>query len=218
MPISVAIVLLLAIVTLSYEQTIHAYPGGGGAYIVARDNIGTFAARSPGRRWLMDYILTVAVSISSGVAQIVSAFRSCSRIGWRSRCSRGLRDARQPAGRQGVRECLRAPDLLLRHHDVPAVGTGLVRLLAGRSTRSPTRPPRHRGDTGARLFLLLHAFSSGTTALTGVEAISNAYPPSRSPQPERGITLLWMSGILAASSSGSATWPAIAAVPSSARP
>src|SRR5512136_834035 len=74
MPISIAIAVLLAIVTFSYEQTIHAYPGGGGAYIVARDNIGVLAAQVAGASLLMDYILTVAVSISSGVAQIVSAF------------------------------------------------------------------------------------------------------------------------------------------------
>src|SRR5512147_2443561 len=74
MPISIAIVILLAIVTFSYEQTIHAYPNGGGAYIVARDNLGVFAAQVAGASLLMDYILTVAVSISSGVAQLVSAF------------------------------------------------------------------------------------------------------------------------------------------------
>ena len=73
-PISIAIVALLAIVTLSYEQTIHAYPNGGGAYIVARDNLGELAARTAGAALLTDYVLTVAVSVSSGVAQIVSAF------------------------------------------------------------------------------------------------------------------------------------------------
>ncbi len=65
-PISIAIVVLLAIVTFSYEQTIHAYPGGGGAYIVARDNLGEMPAQVAGAALLMDYILTVAVSISSG--------------------------------------------------------------------------------------------------------------------------------------------------------
>ncbi|MBI4929029.1 MAG: permease, partial [Anaerolineae bacterium] len=71
-PISIAIVLLMAIVSISYEQTIHAYPGGGGAYIVARDNLGELPAQTAGAALLTDYILTVAVSISSGVAQIVS--------------------------------------------------------------------------------------------------------------------------------------------------
>src|SRR6187401_2422227 len=73
-PISIAIVILLMIVTISYEQTIHAYPGGGGAYIVSRDNLGESQAQVAGASLLMDYILTVAVSISSGVAQIVSAY------------------------------------------------------------------------------------------------------------------------------------------------
>src|SRR5712691_13111394 len=72
--ISIAIVILLTIVTISYEQTIHAYPGGGGAYIVARDNLGELPAQIAGAALLTDYILTVAVSVSSGVAQIASAF------------------------------------------------------------------------------------------------------------------------------------------------
>src|SRR5512138_1553095 len=73
-PISIAIVLLLAIVAISYEQTIHAYPDGGGAYIVARDNLGEFPALTAAAALLTDYILTVSVSIASGVAQIVSAY------------------------------------------------------------------------------------------------------------------------------------------------
>src|SRR5512145_2523715 len=73
-PISIAIVVLLAIVTISYEQTIHAYPGGGGAYIVAQDNLGNFPALTAAAALLTDYILTVSVSVSSGVAQIVSAY------------------------------------------------------------------------------------------------------------------------------------------------
>ena len=73
-PISLAIVILLGIVTISYEQTIHAYPDGGGAYIVARDNLGEFPALIAGAALLTDYVLTVSVSIASGVAQITSAF------------------------------------------------------------------------------------------------------------------------------------------------
>src|ERR1051325_6293247 len=73
-PISIAIVALLAIVTISYEQTIHAYPGGGGAYIVARDNLGEMPAQIAGAALLTDYILTVSVSVSSGVAQLASAY------------------------------------------------------------------------------------------------------------------------------------------------
>ena len=73
-PLVCGIVVLLGILTFSYEQTIHAYPGGGGAYIVARDNLGELPAQTAGAALLTDYILTVAVSISSGVAQLVSAF------------------------------------------------------------------------------------------------------------------------------------------------
>jgi amino acid transporter len=83
-PISLAIITLLAIVTISYEQTIHAYPGGGGAYIVARDNLGELPAQTAGAALLTDYILTVSVSISAGVAQIVSAYPELFHIEWRS--------------------------------------------------------------------------------------------------------------------------------------
>ena len=77
---------LLAIVTISYEQTIHAYPGGGGAYIVARDNLGELPAQIAGAALLMDYILTVAVSVSSGVAQIALGLPGpLSSTGWRWR-------------------------------------------------------------------------------------------------------------------------------------
>src|SRR5512135_2414912 len=75
-PVSLAIVALLAVVTISYEQTIHAYPGGGGAYIVARDNLGELPAQTAGAALLTDYVLTVAVSVSSGIAQVVSAYPS----------------------------------------------------------------------------------------------------------------------------------------------
>src|SRR5512146_3536279 len=79
LPIAVAIVILLAILTFSYLQTIHAYPGGGGAYIVSRDNFGEAPAQVAGASLLTDYILTVAVSVSSGVAQITSAFPALDR-------------------------------------------------------------------------------------------------------------------------------------------
>src|SRR5512144_3232334 len=73
-PISIAITVLMVIVTISYQQTIHAYPGGGGAYIVARDNLGELPAQTAGAALLTDYVLTVSVSVSSGIAQVVSAY------------------------------------------------------------------------------------------------------------------------------------------------
>ena len=126
LPISVAIVVLLAIVTFSYEQTIHAYPGGGGAYIVARDNLGELPAQVAGAALLMDYILTVAVSISSGVAQVASAFPAVHehRVDARGRARR-LRDVREPAGGEGVGLRLRGAHLLLRGHDDAHGGNGV---------------------------------------------------------------------------------------------
>ena len=93
-----AIVVLLAIVTVSYEQTIHAYPGGGGAYIVARDNLGELPAQTAGAALLTDYVLTVAVSVSSGIAQIVSAYPNSVPLSCRA-CHRrgGFHYAHQPA-------------------------------------------------------------------------------------------------------------------------
>ena len=118
-PISLAIVVLLVIVTISYEQTIHAYPGGGGAYIVARDNLGELPAQTAGAALLTDYILTVAVSISSGVAQITSAFPVADTVS----CGNLRRDdllyhADQPAGGEGVGSCIRPSHLFFHPDDV----------------------------------------------------------------------------------------------------
>jgi amino acid transporter len=199
MPISIAIVLLLAIVTFSYEQTIHAYPGGGGAYIVARDNLGVFAAQVAGASLLMDYVLTVAVSISSGVAQIVSAFPAL--FAHRAALSVLLVGFVMFVNLRGVKESgavFAVPTYFFLVMMCMTVGTGLVRLLAGTLHAIPDPPPLDIAATRALgLFLLLHAFSSGTTALTGVEAISNGIPAFREPRSRNaGITLLWMSGIL----------------------
>jgi amino acid transporter len=199
MPISIAIVLLLAIVTFSYEQTIHAYPSGGGAYIVARDNIGVFAAQVAGASLLMDYILTVAVSISSGVAQIVSAFPVL--FAHRVALSVLLVAFVMFMNLRGVKESgsvFAVPTYFFVIMMFLTVGTGLVRLLAGTLHPIPDPPPLDVAATRALgLFLLLHAFSSGTTALTGIEAISNGIPAFKEPRSRNaGITLLWMSGIL----------------------
>ena len=119
-PIALAIVVLLAIVTLSYEQTIHAYPGGGGAYIVARDNLGELPAQTAGAALLTDYILTVAVSISSGVAQITSAFPALYALPGADRRRPGaVRHAGQPARREGIGRDLCHAHLLLPGDDVP---------------------------------------------------------------------------------------------------
>ena len=198
-PISVAIVVLLAIVTFSYEQTIHAYPGGGGAYIVARDNLGDLPAQVAGASLLMDYILTVAVSISSAVAQVASAFPAVHEHAVALAVT--LVALVMFVNLRGVKESgavFAVPTFFFVAMMALTVGTALVRYLLGTLHPLSDPPPFDFEPTGAiGLFLVLHAFSSGTTALTGVEAISNGIPAFKEPRSRNaGITLLWMSGIL----------------------
>jgi amino acid transporter len=200
LPIALAIVALLAIVTISYEQTIHAYPGGGGAYIVARDNLGELPAQTAGAALLTDYILTVAVSISSGVAQIVSAVPGLSP--YRVPLAVGLVLFVMLVNLRGVRESGRAfaiPTYYFLFSMVVTVGLGLYRYFAGTLGVVVDAPPMHGLEPVAIVtpFLLLHAFANGTTALTGVEAISNGITAFREPRSRNaGITLIWMSCIL----------------------
>ncbi len=199
-PISIAIVVLLVIVTLSYEQTIHAYPGGGGAYIVARDNLGELPAQAAGAALLTDYILTVAVSVSSGVAQIVSAFPFL--FPHRVVLAVVLVLFVMIVNLRGVKESGAAfaiPSYFFLVMMVLTVGVGLFRYLAG-GLGTVADPPEMEMIQAAQpvtLFLLLRAFSSGTTAMTGVEAISNGVPAFKEPKSRNaGITLMWMSAIL----------------------
>ena len=199
-PISIAIVALLAIVTISYEQTIHAYPGGGGAYIVARDNLGEMPAQIAGASLLTDYILTVAVSVSSGVAQIVSAYPSLDayriQIGVVAVLLIMLINLR------GVKEsgaAFAVPTYFFVGMMFITVGIGLFRNLTGTLGSVVDPPEFHIVETISAItpFLLLHAFANGTTALTGVEAISNGITAFKEPRSRNaGITLIWMSIIL----------------------
>ncbi len=200
-PIAIGIVALLAIVTLSYEQTIHAYPGGGGAYIVARDNLGELPAQTAGAALLTDYVLTVAVSVSSGVAQITSAFPGLHS--YRALIGVGLVVFVMLINLRGVKESgatFAAPTYFFLTMIFLTVGIGFFRLLTG-SLGTVANPPvlEIREVVGTVTpFLLLHAFSSGTTALTGVEAISNGITAFKEPRSRNaGITLLWMASILA---------------------
>jgi amino acid transporter len=193
-PIAVAIVVLLAIVTLSYEQTIHAYPGGGGAYIVSRDNLGELPAQIAAAALLTDYILTVAVSVSSGVAQIASAFPLLleHRVGLGVTCVVLI----MVVNLRGVRESgavFAVPTYFFIVVMVVTVGVAFARRLAGDLGTVVDAPPVHEGGGAVTLFLLLHAFSSGTTALTGVEAISNGITAFKEPRSRNaGLTLIIM--------------------------
>ena len=201
-PISIAIVILLAIVAVSYEQTIHAYPGGGGAYIVARDNLGELPAQTAGAALLTDYILTVAVSVASGVAQIVSAYPSLfpyrvfiSVIAVLFITLINLRGVKESGAAFAIPTYFFIVMMLL------TVGIGMVRQLSGGLgvVLDPPHIELARSLAIITPFLLLHAFSSGTAALTGIEAISNGITAFKEPRSRNaGITLIWMAVILSA--------------------
>ena len=199
-PISLAIVTLLIIVTISYEQTIHAYPGGGGAYIVARDNLGELPAQTAGAALLTDYILTVSVSISSGVAQIVSAYPNL--FPYRVWIAVGAVLFIMLINLRGVKEsgtAFAVPTYFFVVVMALTVGYGMFKYAAG-SLGTVLNPPHFQAKeviTVITPFLLLHAFANGTTALTGVEAISNGITAFKEPRSKNaGITLIWMSLIL----------------------
>lgn len=199
-PISLAIVTLMAIVTISYEQTIHAYPGGGGAYIVARDNLGELPAQTAGAALLTDYILTVAVSISSGVAQIISAFPTLENA--RVIIAVAMVVFIMLINLRGVKESgklFAIPTYFFVAAMFLTVGVGFSRFVAGTLGVVANPPELSIGGTLGVVtpFLLLHAFSSGTSALTGIEAISNGITAFKEPRSRNaGITLVWMSVIL----------------------
>ena len=197
--ISLAIVILLTIVTISYEQTIHAYPGGGGAYIVARDNLGELPAQIAGAALLTDYILTVAVSVSSGVAQLASAWTGL--YAHRVALSVVLVLVIMVINLRGVKESGRVfavPTYFFVAAMFLTLGTAFFRYLTGTLGHVIDPPALDvRPMQGVTLFLLLHAFANGTTALTGVEAISNGIPAFKEPRSHNaGITLIWMACIL----------------------
>lgn len=198
LPIAVVIVGLLMIVATSYYQTIHGYPSGGGAYIVAYDNLGVWPGLTAGAALLIDYVLTVAVSTTAGVAAITSAFPALlplrlelcllviAFITW--------------ANLRGVRESgtlFAIPTYGFVVIFLTLIAFGLVRLTAG--TLDPL--PETVAEGGAQaltLFLVLRAFASGCTALTGVEAISNGIPAFQKPEADNaGKTLIAMAALLA---------------------
>ena len=205
-PLALTIVVLLAVVTLSYLQIIHAYPAGGGAYTVARDNLGVLPAQVAAAALLSDYLLTVAVSVSSGVAQLASAFPAL--LEHRAGIAIALVVVIMIVNLRGTKESGRifaVPSYFFIAAMLVTVLVGLARVLRGTLGAVTDLPPMtHAGELqGVTLFLLLHAFSSGTTALTGVEAISNGIGAFREPKSRNaGLTLLAMAGILAVLFSG----------------
>lgn len=205
-PLSLAIIVLLAIVVVSYEQTIHAYPNGGGSYIVSRDNLGELPAKIAAAALLTDYILTVAVSISSGVANLVSAVPAL--LDYRVWLAISMVVFIMLVNLRGVKEsgnAIAIPTYFFIVATLVALGVGLFKYISG-SLGTVVDPPLLETvhvTQGAIAFLLLRAFSSGTSALTGVEAVSNGIPAFKEPRSKNaGITLIIMSIILAAMTLG----------------
>jgi amino acid transporter len=195
-PISLAIAALLVIVVVSYQQTVHAYPSGGGSYIVARANLGPTPGLIAAAALLIDYVLTVAVSVAAGVAALTSALP-------------GLHSHRVALGvcfialiafanLRGVRESGRVfavPTYLFVGAFAVMVAVGLWRWLQGDLVPLSSRAVE--GAVPLTGFLVLRAFSSGCTALTGVEAISNGVPAFKPGESRNAsITMAWMAGIL----------------------
>ncbi|HET6446444.1 MAG TPA: amino acid permease [candidate division Zixibacteria bacterium] len=197
-PIAVAISVLLVVLTISYRQTIFAYPGGGGAYIVARDNLGELPALTAGAALLTDYILTVAVSISSGVAQITSAFPALHP--YRVDLAVMMILIMTVINLRGVKESSSAfamPTYFFLGLAFLLLGAGAFRLVTGTLGQVTGVEMVTDSLQPLTLFIILRAFSSGCTALTGVEAISNGIPAFKEPRSRNAAnTLLAMSGIL----------------------
>lgn len=198
-PLAIAIAVLLVIVTLSYRQTIFAYPNGGGAYIVARDNLGELPAQIAGAALLTDYILTVAVSISAGVEQITSGFQELRP--YRVEIAVAVIVLMTIVNLRGVKESGRifaVPTYFFLGMMFLTLGIGFIRYFTGTlGVVEGIEAMHHSVVEPLTLFLVLRAFSSGCTALTGIEAISNGITAFKEPRSRNAaITLVWMSGIL----------------------
>ncbi len=202
-PISAVIVALLALVALSYRQTIFAYPHGGGSFTVAYENLGVLPGLVAAAALLTDYILTVSVSISSGVAAITSAYPSMAPKAV-PLCV-GAIIVLMLVNLRGVRESGAAfsfPTYAFIAAMLALIGTGLVQLALGHGSAAATPPrlPATHVDipTGfAFTFLMLRAFSGGCVAMTGTEAISNGVGAFKNPASRNAaVTLGWMATIL----------------------
>ncbi len=196
MPIAFLISLVLLIVTISYQQTIRCYPSGGGAYIVAKENLGTTAGLVAGASLLIDYILTVAVSVSAGVENIASAFPTL----WAHRELLGVITILiiMILNLRGIKESasiFSIPTYMYIFTFLILILKGIYDIATGNLLAQA--PIVHESYSAIPVFLFLKSFASGCSALTGVEAISNGIPIFKDPSPKNArITMIWMASIL----------------------
>lgn len=195
-PIAIGVLVLLTALILSYRQIIHAYPHGGGAYVVAKENLGTNFGLVAGGSLLIDYILTVAVSVSAGTDAITSAFP----VLHKHRVIIGivLVIVIMLLNLRGLTESatiLAYPVYLFVFALALVIVVGLFHALMGQVPVTQ-HPDIGTPVSGISLFIILKAFSSGCSALTGVEAISNAVPNFKEPSPKNAGKTLAMMGII----------------------
>ena len=198
-PLSLAVALLLAVVVISYRQTVRAYPNGGGAYIVAHENLGTHPGLVAAAALLIDYVLTVSVSITAGVDAIVSAAPELSSVKVEMAIGfvlfvtlMNLRGTKE----SGTLFAIPTYGFVLSVYIL--LFFGFVRCVGGcplAESAGTHLEPEH----ALSLFLILKAFSAGTTALTGVEAVSNGVPAFRYPQSRNAATTLTIMGVMSIS-------------------
>jgi amino acid transporter len=204
-PIAIAVAVLLAVVVTSYRQTIFAYPGGGGSYVVSRENLGENPSLVAGASILVDYILTVAVSISAGVAAIISIPALHGLQTHRVELGLALILLISVGNLRGLKESGRVfaiPTYFYISMVILLVGYGLYQSFSGQIGKVPFDPSKaadglaQAGGT-LTLFLMLKGFSSGAVALTGIEAISDGVPAFKRPESKNAATtLMWMAIIL----------------------
>ncbi len=201
MPISLAIGALLIIVVSSYRQTVKAYPSGGGAYIVSKDNLGVLPGLVAAAALLTDYVLTVSVSVVAGVFAMTSALPSLAPF--KVELSLGFVLLITLANLRGVRESgtlFAVPTYAFILSILVLMVVGLGKCLFGGcpvvTDPVPPAPELATAVTTVGLFVILHAFSSGSTALTGVEAISNGVPAFRRPQSRNASETLLIMGVI----------------------
>jgi amino acid transporter len=198
-PLSLGIAALLAIVVLSYRQTVRAYETSGGAYVVAKENLGTLSSLVAAGALLTDYVLTVAVSVAAGIFAITSIAPALEPH--KVALSLGCVVLIALANLRGVRESgllFALPTYAFVTAMFVLVGTGIARCAAGSCPTATVPHPLPAGTTGAvTLFVLLRAFASGSTALTGVEAIANGVNAFRHPQGRNAAKTLGVLGAIA---------------------
>ncbi len=196
-PIALVIAAILAVVVFSYRQTIYAYPSGGGAYIVAKENLGDMPALIAAASLLIDYILTVAVSIAAGVAAVTSAFPQ-----WhinRVELTLGFVLVLMIGNLRGIRDSGRifaVPTYFFIVTTLMLIAVGVWNAASG--TVHPVAPvePVLPNNESLTLFVLLTAFANGCTAMTGVEAVSNGVPAFRPPESKNAAATMLMMAVL----------------------